>query len=281
MFRPLPRISRLFVQLFALTALLSSISIDANAQFDRLKKKLPGLGGNSEIETILREIDGARAKSTYARISLSLADDIIRRQALRNSTKKSAKGQIEKDEQEIAALDRSIVAKRKLLAESGRQSNSGKYDEKTGAEADRQAKADEDQRAQKRAQVDEEIADQERREKEMSAQDRENYGKLARILYGAAKQERESVETAQNLKPRAESAAADSRNSPLSLASTQPKKLNDGIAGLGQILAEGPQHAATLASVASHMAKIGGVDLTDPKFQPKVVTDEDEVPEWK
>jgi hypothetical protein len=29
------------------------------------------------------------------------------------------------------------------------------------------------------------------------------------------------------------------------------------------------------------MAKIGGVDLSDPKFQPKVVTDEDEVPtDW-
>ena len=115
----------------------------------------------------------------------------------------------------------------------------------------------------------------------MGDKDRENYGKLARILFGAAKQERESVESAQALKPRAESAAVNSKNSPLSLASTQPKKLNDGIEGLGKILSEGPQHAATLAAVANHMAKIGGVDLTDPKFQPKVVTDEDEVPEWK
>lgn len=277
MFRPSLRIS----QFLTLLAFLVFVSIEAQAQFDRLKKKLPGLGNSSEVETILREIDGARAKSAYARISLSLADDIIRRQALRNSTSKSAQGQIEKDEQEIAALDRSIAAKRKLLAEVGRQANSGKYDEKTSSDVDRQAKAEEQQRAEKRAQVDEEIADQQRREKEMSAKDRENYGKLARLLFGAAKQEREAVETSRDLKPRAESAAANARNSPLSLASTQPKKLNDGLAGLGQILSEGPQHAATLASVASHMAKIGGVDLTDAKFQPKVVTDEDEVPVWQ
>lgn len=268
-------------QWLVLVAILATAAIDAHAQFDKLRKKLPGLGGNSEVETILRQIDGARAKSAYARVSLSLADDIIRRQALRNSTKKSAQGQIAKDEEEIAALDRSIAAKRKLLAEVGRQSNAGKYDEKTAVEVDRQAKAEEEQRTQKRAQVDEEIADQQRREKEMSAKDRENYAKLSRLLYGAAKQEREAIEAAQDLKPRAESAAANARNSPLSLASTQPKKLNDGVEGLGQILSEGPQHAATLASVANHMAKIGGVDLTDPKFQPKVVTDEDEIPtDW-
>ena len=268
-------------QCLVLVALLSTASIEVQAQFDKLRKKIPGVGGSSEIETIVREIDGARVKSAYARVSLSLADDIIRRQALRNSTKKSAQGQIEKDEQEIAALDRSIVAKRKLLAELGRQTNSGKYDEKTAAEVDKQAKAEEQQRAEKRAQVDEEIADQERREKEMSAKDRENYGKLAKLLYGAAKQEREAVETAQELKPRAESAAVNSRNNPLNLASTQPKRLNEGVKGLGEILVEGPQHAAMLLSVANHMAKIGGVDLTDPKFQPKVVTDEDEVPtDW-
>lgn len=277
MFRSTVRIS----QCVALVVLLASAAIEVQAQFDKLRKKVPGLGGNSEVETILREIDGARAKSAYARVSLSIADDIIRRQALRNSTKKSAAGQIEKDEQEIAALDRSVAAKRKLLAEVGRQSNSGKYDEKTAAEVDKQAKAEEQQRAEKRAQVDEEIADRERREKEMSAKERENYGKLAKILFAAAKQEREAIETAKDLKPRAESAAANSRNSPLSLASTQPKKLNEGVEGLGQILSQGPQHAATLASVANHMAKIGGVDLTDPKFQSKVVTDEDEVPtDW-
>ena len=65
------------------------------------------------------------------------------------------------------------------------------------------------------------------------------------------------------------------------LASTQPKRLNDGLKGVGEVLAEGPQHLATLTSVAQHFAKIGGVDLTDPKFQATVVTDEDEVPtDW-
>jgi hypothetical protein len=118
-------------------------------------------------------------------------------------------------------------------------------------------------------------------QKELSKQDRENYGKLARILYGAAKQEQDAVETARDLKPRAESAAANTKNSPLNLASTQPKKLNDGVKGLSDVLAEGPQHLATLTSVAQHLAKIGGVDLTDSKFQPKVVTNEDEIPtDW-
>lgn len=271
------RISRLTL----LIVLVALPSITANAQFDKLKKKIPGISSNSEVDAIIREIDAARVKSAYARVSLSLSDDIIRRQALRNTTRKSAEGQIEKDKQELAALDQSIAAKKKLLAEIGRQSNSGKYDEKTAAEVDRQTKAEEEQRAQKRAQIDAEIADQEKREKEMSSTDRENYGKLARLLYGAAKQERESVESAQALKPRAETAAMNTKNNPLNLASTQPKKLNDGVEGLGQILSEGPQHAATIASVASHLAKIGGVDLSDPKFQPKIVTDEDEVPEWK
>jgi hypothetical protein len=264
-----------------LLVLLAIPSISANAQFDKIKKKVPGLGSSSEVDTLIREIDAARVKSAYARVSLSLSDDIIRRQALRNTTRRSAEGQIEKDKQELAALDQSIAAKKKLLAELGRESNSGKYDEKTAADVDRQTKAEEEQRAQKRAQVDAEISDQEKRDKEMNSTDRENYGKLARLLYGAAKQERESVESAQTLKPRAETAATNSKNNPLSLASTQPKKLSDGIEGLGQILSEGPQHAATIASVANHLAKIGGVDLSDPKFAPKVVTDEDEVPEWK
>lgn len=272
------RTSRRFVQCLTLVVTLIGSAATADAQFDKLRKKIPGLGGNSELETILRGIDAARAKSAYARVSLSLADDIIRRQALRNTTKKSAQGQMEKDEQEVAALDRSIAAKRKLLAEVGRQSSSGKYDEKTATEVEKQAQADEEKRAEKRAQVDQEIADHEKREKEMSAKDRENYGKLAKLLFGAAKQEREAVETSKDLKPRAESAATNARNSPASLASTQPKKLNDGIAGLGEIISEGPQHAATLASFASHLAKIGGVDLSDAKFQAKVVTDEDEIP---
>ncbi|MFN0107255.1 MAG: hypothetical protein ACKVZH_00250 [Blastocatellia bacterium] len=253
----------------------------AQAQFDKLKKRIPGMGGNSEIDNILSQMDGARAKSAYARISLSLADDIIRRQALRNSTRKSAQGQIEKDQQEIAALDKSIAEKRKLLAEVGKQSNGGKYDDKIGQEVEKQAKADEERRDEKRAMVDQEIADKEKREKELSKQDRDNYGKLARILYGAAKQEREALETARDVKPRAESAAASTKNSPLGIVSTQPKKLNDGMKSLNEILAEGPKHLATLSSVANHLAKIGGVDLTDSKFQPKVVTDEDEIPtDW-
>ena len=267
--------------LVALSALMAVITIDAEAQFDKFKKKLPGLGGSSEVETIVRQIDGVRAKSAYARLSLSLADDIIRRQALRNTARKSSEGQIQKDEQEIAALDRSIAAKRKLLAQVGQHANSGTYDDKTGAEVDKQMKAEEQQRAEKRAMADEEIADQEKREKELSPKDKENYGKLSRLLWGAAKQEKEAVEGAQDLKPRAESAAANSKNSPLSLASTQPKRLKDGVDGLSEVLTEGPQHAATLTSVANHLAKIGGVDLSDPKYQPKVVTSEDEIPtDW-
>jgi len=269
------------VQFLALVALTFTFTSDAQAQFDKLRKRLPGAGGNSEVESIILEIDRARVKSAYARVSLSLADDIIRRQALRNSAKKSSQGQIEKDQQEVAALDRSIAAKRKLVAELGRQSNSGKYDEKTAKEVDQQLKADEDQRAQKRAQVDEEIADQERREKELSPKDRENYGKLAKILYGAARQEKDAIDAAQDVKPRAQSAAANTRNNPLNLANTQPKRLNDGLEGVGEILSEGPQHAATVAAVAQHLAKIGGVDLTDAKFQSTVVTDEDQIPtDW-
>lgn len=268
-------------QAAVLVTLLFAAVTDAQAQFDKIRKRIPGMGGSSEVDTILGQIDGVRVKSAYARITLSLADDIIRRQALRNSTKKSTQAQIEKDEKEIEALDRSIVEKRKLLAELGRQTGGSKYDEKTDQQVEKQLKAEEQQRADKRALVDQEIADKERREKELSKQDRENYGKLARILYGAAKQEQDAVETARDLKPRAESAAANTKNSPLNLASTQPKKLNDGVKGLSDVLAEGPQHLATLTSVAQHLAKIGGVDLTDSKFQPKVVTNEDEIPtDW-
>lgn len=280
-FRPIPCL--MFVALVGalVVALVAAMPVETQAQFDKLRRKLPGAGGSSEIDGMLREIDTARVKSAYARVSLSLADDIIRRQALRNTTRRTTQSQIEKDQEEIAALDRSIAAKRKLLAELGRQTGSGKYDEKTEREVDAQLKAEQQQRAERRALVDEEIADRERNEKDLSKQDRENYGKIAKLLWGAAKQEREAVETAETLKPRAESAAANTRNSPGNLLSTQPKKLNNGIEGLGRILSEGPQHAATIASVAQHLAKIGGVDLTDPKFQPGVVTDEDQIPvDW-
>lgn len=265
----------------ALLAVLLAAAAPAQAQFDKIKKRIPGMGGNSEIDNILSQMDGARVKSAYARITLSLADDVIRRQALRNSTRKSAQSQIEKDQKEIEALDRSIAEKRKLLAELGKQTNGGKYDEKTSQQVEKQAQADEQQRAEKRAMVDQEIADKQAREKELSKQDRENYGKLAKLLYGAAKQEQDAIETAKDVKPRAESAAANTKNSPTNLISTQPKKLNDGLKSLGEIISEGPQHLATLSSVAKHLAKIGGVDLTDPKFKPTVVTDEDDIPtDW-
>jgi hypothetical protein len=268
-------------QCLALVALLSAVAPNAHAQFDKLRKRIPGLGGSSAVDTILSQMDSARAKSAYARLSLSLADDIIRRQALRNSAKKSTQSQIEKDQAEIAALDRSIAEKRKLLVEVGRQANGSKYDDKTADKVDAQMKAEEQQRAEKRALVDQEIADKQRREKELSKQDRENYGKLAKLLYGAAKQEREAMETARDVKPRAESAASSTRNSPGSLLSTQPKRLNDGLKGLSEIIEEGPENLATLTSVANHLAKIGGLDLTDSKFQAQVVTDEDEIPtDW-
>jgi len=200
---------------------------------------------------------------------------------LRNTARKSAEGQIEQDRKEIEALDRSIKEKKKLLAELGRQSGSGKYDEKTAGEVEANLKAEEQQRADKRAMVDEEIRDKEAREKDLSKEDRENYGKLARILYGAAKQEQDAMETARDVKPRAESAASNTRNNPLNLISTQPKKLNDGLKGMNDILTEGPQNVATLTSVAGHLAKIGGVDLTEAKYQSKVVTDEDDIPtDW-
>lgn len=265
----------------AMLAALFAVVSPAYAQFDKLKKRIPGMGGSSEIDNILSQMDGARVKSAYARITLSLADDVIRRQALRNSSKKSTQSQIEKDQKEIEALDRSIAEKRKLLAELGKQTNGGKYDEKTSEKVEKQVQADEQQRTEKRAMVDQEIADKEAREKELSKQDKENYGKLAKLLYGAAKQEQIAIETAKDVKPRAESAASNTKNSPANLISTQPKKLNDGMKGLGEIISEGPAHLATLSSVANHLAKIGGVDLTDPKFQPTVATDEDQIPtDW-
>lgn len=267
--------------IFLLAALIFSASTETRAQFGKLKSKIAGLGSKSEVENVLSQMDSARVKSAYARISLSLADDIIRRQALRNTTRKSAEGQIEKDRQEIEALDRSISEKKKLLAELGRQSGSGKYEEKTAEEVEQKLKSEEQQRADKRAMVDQEIRDKEAREKELSKEDRENYGKLARILYGAAKQEQDAMETARDVKPRAESAASNTKNNPLNLISTQPKRLNDGLKGINDILTEGPQNAATLTMVAGHLAKIGGIDLTDAKYQSKVVTDEDDIPtDW-
>jgi hypothetical protein len=277
----LSRSSLHIIQGFVLLGLILAASVQTQAQFGKLKKKLPGLGEKSEVDTIVAQMDAARVKSAYARVTLSLADDIIRRQALRNTSKKSAQGQIDKDQKEIEALDRSILEKKKLLAELGRQSGSGKYDEKTSEEVDKQLKTEEKQRAEKRSLVDQEIKETEAKEKELSKQDRENYGKLARLLHGAAKQEQDAMETARDVKPRAESAAANTKNSPLSLVSTQSKKLNDGLKGVNEILAEGPQNVATLTTVAGHLAKIGGVDLTDPRFQSKVVTDEDEIPtDW-
>src|SRR5215468_11682664 len=265
-------------QFLAIAMLLFIAVSDAQAQLGGLKKKLPGVGGGSsgssaEIDSILVQMDTARVKFAYARVSLSLADDVIRRQALRNSAKKSTQGQIEKDKKEIEALDRSIAEKRKLLAELGRQSGGGKYDEKTEQQVNKQVQNEEQQRDEKRAMVAQEISDKEAHEKDLSKQDKENYGKLAKLLYGAAKQEQDAIETAKDVKPRAESAASNTRNSPLSLANTQPKRLNEGMKGLNEILSEGPKHLATLTDVAKHLAKIGGVDLTDAKFQAKVVTD--------
>jgi hypothetical protein len=274
-------------QFIAIAALLFIAAADAQAQLGSLKKKLPGGGGdsssssNAELDSVLTQIDSARVKFAYARITLSLTDDVIRRQALRNSAKKSTGGQIEKDKKEIEALDRSIAEKRKLLAELGKQSGGGKYDDKTDQQVRNQLKADEQQREEKRALVEQEVKDKEAREKENSQQDRDNYGKLARLLLTAAKQEQAAVESAKEVKPRAESAASNVRNDPTSMAGSNPKRLNEGVKNLNEIIAEGPKHAAQLADVAKHLAKIGGLDLTDAKFQSKVVTDENEIPtDW-
>jgi hypothetical protein len=278
--------SQLVFQCLVIAALLFIVSADAQAQLGGLKKKVPGLGGgesssNAELDSILTTIDSARVKFAYARISLSLADDVIRRQALRNSSKKSTGSQIEKDKKELEALDRSIAEKRNLVAELGRQSGGGKYDENTDKQVGNQLKADEERRDEKRALVEQEIKDKEAREKELGPQDRDNYGKLARLLFTAAKQEQAAIETAKDVKPRAESAASNVRNDPTAMAGANPKRLNSGLKNLNEIITEGPKHVATMASVAKNLAKIGGIDLTDTKFQAKVVTDEDEIPtDW-
>ena len=278
--------SQCIFQCLAIAVLLFIATADAQAQLGGLKKKLPGGGGsgnssNADLDSVLTQIDSARVKFAYARITLSLTDDVIRRQALRNSTKKSAGSQIEKDKKDIDALDRSIAEKRKLLADLGRQSGGGKYDEKTEQQVGNQLKADEQQRAEKRSLVDQEIKDKEAREKDLSKQDRDNYGKLASLLFTAAKQEQAAIETAKDVQPRAQSAASNLRNDPTSMAGSQPKRLNDGIKNLNEIVTEGPKQAAQMAEVAKNLAKIGGLDLTSSKFQAKVVTDENEIPtDW-
>ncbi len=278
--------SQRLIQSLAIAAFLFIATADAQAQLGGLKKKLPGGGGsssgsNAELDSVLTQIDIARVKFAYARMTLSLTDDVIRRQALRNSAKKSTGGQIEKDKKEIEALDKSIAEKRKLLAELGRQSGGGKYDEKTDQQVGNQLKADEQQRSEKRALVEQEIKDKEAREKELSKQDKDNYGKLASLLFTAAKQEQAAIETAKDVQPRAQSAASNLRNDPTSMAGSQPKRLNEGVKNLNEIISEGPKHAAQMADVAKHLAKIGGLDLTDSKFQSKVVTDENEIPtDW-
>jgi hypothetical protein len=270
-------------------AFLFAVATDAQAQFGQIKKKIPGVPGKSsssgggDIESILVTIDSARVKFAYARLSLSLADDVIRRQALRNSAKKSTGGQIEKDKKEIEALDKSIAEKRKLLAELGRQSNSSsaKYDENTEKQVAFQLKADEERREEKKALVEQEVKDKEANEKSLSKEDRDNYGKLSQLLFSAMLQEKAAIETARDVQPRAQSAASNLGNDPTALAGSQPKRLNSGIKNLNEIVTEGPKHVATITDVAKHLAKIGGVDLSDGKFQSKVVTDEKDVPtDW-
>jgi hypothetical protein len=273
-------------QFLVVSAFLFMAAANAQAQFGKLKDKIPGAGGKSsgnsaELDSILTTIDGARVKFAYARITLSIADDVIRRQALRNSAKKSTGGQIEKDKKEIEALDKSIAEKRKLLAELGRQSGGGKYDENTEKQVAFQLKADEENRAEKKALVDQEVKDKETNEKSLSKDDRDNYGKLARLLFTAGKQEQAAIETAKDVQPRAQSAMSNLKDDPTAMAGSQPKRLNSGIKNLNEIVTEGPKHAATMADVAKHMAKIGGLDLTDTKFQSTVVTDEKDVPtDW-
>jgi hypothetical protein len=265
-----------------------AVAADARAQFGKLKDKIPGAPGKSssgsgsgDIESILVTIDSARVKFAYARLSLSIADDVIRRQALRNSAKKSTGGQIDKDKKEIEALDKSIAEKRKLLAELGRQSGGGKYDENTEKQVVFQLKADEEKREEKKALVDQEVKDKEANEKSLSKEDRDNYGKLSKLLFSAALQEKAAIETAKDVQPRAQSAASNLGNDPTTLAGSQPKRLNSGIKNLNEIVSEGPKHVSTMTDVAKHLAKIGGVDLSDGKFQATVVTDEKDVPtDW-
>ncbi|HZN10784.1 MAG TPA: hypothetical protein VFC61_03845, partial [Blastocatellia bacterium] len=85
----------------SLFLVLCAATATAEAQFDKLRKRLPGVGGGSEVDALVSQMDTIRVKSAYARVSLSLADDLIRRQALRNSTQKTAEGQIAKDKQEV------------------------------------------------------------------------------------------------------------------------------------------------------------------------------------
>jgi hypothetical protein len=282
--------SQRIFQCLTVAALLSVAAANGQAQFGKIKDKVkaPATGGGgssssgADIDSILVTIDGARVKFAYAKLSLSLADDVIRRQALRNSAKKSTGGQIEKDKEEVAALDKSIAEKRKLLAELGRQSGgSGKYDENTEKQVAFQLKADEEKRAEKKALVDQELKDKEANEKSLSKDDRDNYGKLARLLFSAALQEKAAVETAREVQPRAQSAASNLGSDPTAMAGSQPKRLNSGIKNLNEIVTEGPKHATTMIDVAKHIGKIGGVDLTEGKFQATVVTDEKDVPtDW-
>jgi hypothetical protein len=266
-------------------ALLLMVATYAQAQIGGLKKKIPGAGGDSgssgnsgggDVDSVLLAIDSARVKFAYARVSFSLADDIIRHQALRNTERKSAGAQVEKDKQELAALDKSIAEKRKLLAELGRQSKSGKYDENTEKQVANHLKADEDQRDQKKALIDQEIQDKEKNEKSLSKSDRDNYGKLARLLFTAATQEKAAIDSARDIQPRAQSAASNLGKDPTAMG--KAKRLNSGVKDMGDIVTEGPKHVAQVASVVKNIGKIGGVDLTDPKLQPVVVTDEKDIP---
>jgi hypothetical protein len=268
-------------------ALLSVAVANAQAQFGKIKDKIPGAGGKSsssgggDIDSILTTIDSARVKFAYARITLSLADDVIRRQALRNSAKKSTGGQIDKDKKDIEALDRSIAEKKKLLAELGRQSGGSKYDENTEKQVAFQLKADEERRDEKKALVEQEVKDKESNEKSLSKDDRDNYGKLSKLLFSAAMQEKAAIETAKDVQPRAQSAASNLGSDPTAMAGSQPKRLNAGIKNLNEIVTEGPKHVTAMSDVAKHLAKIGGIDLTDGKFQATVVTDEKDVPtDW-
>ncbi|HEY8460915.1 MAG TPA: hypothetical protein VIM99_11075, partial [Blastocatellia bacterium] len=96
-----------------------------------------------------------------------------------------------------------------------------------------------------------------------------------------ALQEKAAIETAKEVQPRAQSAASNLGNDPTALAGSQPKRLNSGIKNLNEIVTEGPKHVAVMMDVAKHIGKIGGVDLTEDKFQATVVTDEKDVPtDW-
>jgi hypothetical protein len=283
---------RLASGLLALSAVMF-LPEAAHAQFGKLKeqmRKVENVGdkisrvgkGNSELASIVSAMNNARLKSAYARVSLSLADDIIRRQALLNSTKKSTKGQIEKDQQEVKELDKSIAEKRKLLADLGRKNNSGKYDDETKAQYEAGIQQDEQKREEKRALIDAELEDRDRRKGEMSKQERDNYALLAKILWGASKQEKEAMETAKDTGPRAQSVAQNADNNSMKWIEANPKQFQEGIEAMNQIVTEGPAHLATLTRVANHFARIGGVDLSKDEFQAKVVTSEDELPaDWK